>query len=465
MNWKIFREFPQNSPKFPKKRLSLSKTSAMIEKAPTSDITLQTQAIEFLVDNKNTDLLSRINKDYLYWDKVKYMAPKGVDPSVVWSAVKIQRHLNVIEVRFGHYVFHFTVTSQMQALLHEFDMSFGGSLGTNSVVPQKNHSVYLVSSIMEEAIASSQMEGASTTRRVAKDMLRKKSKPQNKDQQMILNNYSTIQYIVGHRNDDFSAARLCDIHRSISTKTLDNPEDEGRFRTDDNILVVNGITGDIAHTPPSYTEIASLVNSLCEFANKDSEDPFVHPVIKAIIIHFMLSFIHPFVDGNGRTARSLFYWYMLKKGYWLTEYLSISRVIYKSKAKYEKAFLYVENDSLDLSYFIHFNLSVMRKAFDELKKYLQQKIDEQEDFYTFMAFSNVNERQAKVIRVLNEKPNTMFTVNELTTRFDITAKTARADLKHLVELGLLQPVSINLRTTGYIKSENFETRLKELLNF
>lgn len=208
-----------------------------------------------------------------------------------------------------------------------------------------------------------------------------------------------------------------------------------------------------------------MVNSVCEFANKDSEDPFIHPVIKAIIIHFMLSFIHPFVDGNGRTARSLFYWYMLKKGYWLTEYLSISRVIYKSKAKYEKAFLYVENDDFDLSYFIHFNLSVMRKAFDELKKYLQQKIDEQEDFYTFMAFSNVNERQARVIKIINEKPNTMFTVNELTTRFDITAKTARADLKRLVELGLLQPVSINLRTTGYIKSENFETRLKELLNF
>lgn len=437
----------------------------MIEKAPIPDIALQTQAIEFLVDNKNAELLSKINKDYLYWDKVKYMAPKGIAPAVVWSAVKIQRHLNVIEVRFGHYSFHFTVTSPMQALLHEFDMSFGGSLGTNSVVPKKNHSVYLVSSIMEEAIASSQMEGASTTRRVAKDMLRKQSKPQNRDQQMILNNYSTIRYIVDHRNDDFSVTRLCEIHRSITSKTLDNPEDEGRFRTDDNILVVNGITGDVAHTPPPYTEIASLVNSLCEFANKDSEDPFVHPVIKAIIIHFMLSFIHPFVDGNGRTARSLFYWYMLKKGYWLTEYLSISRVIYKSKTKYEKAFLYVENDGFDLSYFIHFNLSVMRKAFDELKKYLQKKIDEQEDFYTFMAFSNVNERQSRLIKILNEKPNTMFTVNELTTRFDITAKTARADLKHLVELGLLQPVAINLRTTGYIKTDSFDTRLKELLNF
>lgn len=46
----------------------------------------------------------------------------------------------------------------------------------------------------------------------------------------------------------------------------------------------------------------------------------------------MIAYMHPFVDGNGRTARALFYWYMLKSGYWLTEYLSISRVIAKSKS-------------------------------------------------------------------------------------------------------------------------------------
>ena len=437
----------------------------MIEKVPSLDQELQARAIDFLVDSKNADLLAKISKEYLYWDKVKYLAPQGIEPNLLWNAVKIQRQLNLVRVRFGGYAFHYTITSQMQALLHEFDMSFGGSLGTNSIIPQKNHTVYLVSSIMEEAIASSQMEGASTTRRIAKDMLRKQLKPKNKSQQMILNNYNTIQYIVEHQKEDFSIDRLLEIHRSISSKTLDDPNDEGRIRTDDNIFVVNGTTGDIAHTPPSYTEVEPLLQSICDFANKDSDDSFVHPVIKAIIIHFMLSFVHPFVDGNGRTARSLFYWYMLKKGYWLTEYLSISRVIYKSKNKYEKAFLYVENDGFDLSYFNNFNLIVMREAYDELKKYLQRKINEQDDFYLFRAYSNINERQARVIRILNEKPQTVFTVTELTTRFDITAKTARADLKHLVDLGFLNVIPINKRTMGYVRSEEFEKRQKELLNF
>lgn len=437
----------------------------MIEEAPILTQKNQDQAISFLMDSSNADILSKINKEYLYWDKVKYLAPQGIKPELLWNAVKIQRKFNVIHVRFGKYDFHYTITSQMQAWLHEFDMNFGGNLGTNSIIPQKNHTIYLVSSIMEEAIASSQMEGASTTRRIAKDMLRKHLKPKNRSQQMILNNYNTIQYIVEHQKDNFSIEKLLEIHRLISNKTLGNPEDEGRIRTDDGVFVVNGINGDIAHTPPSHVEVESLLKSICDFANIETEEPFIHPVIKGIIIHFMLSFVHPFVDGNGRTARSLFYWYMLKKGYWLTEYLSISRVIYKNKTKYEKAFLYVENDGYDLSYFNNFNLLVMRNAYDELKKYLQRKINEQEDYYLFRAYSDVNERQAHLIKILNDKPQTMFTVNELTMRFNITTKTARADLKHLVELGLMDVMPINKRTSGYIRSKNFEKRQKELLNF
>jgi len=192
---------------------------------------------------------------------------------------------------------------------------------------------------MEEAIASSQMEGASTTRKVAKDMLRKQIKPINKSQQMIANNYATIQYLVEHKGEDFSKEALLNIHHLISTNTLERTTDEGAFRTDDSIMVMNNINGEVVHTPPSASDIEGLIVSLCSFANGNSDGPFIHPIIKGIIIHFMLAYIHPFVDGNGRTARSLIYWYLLKNGYWLTEYLSISRVIYRSKARYEKAFL------------------------------------------------------------------------------------------------------------------------------
>lgn len=431
-----------------------------VEPVPSLNPHRQLEAIQMLTVPEMQPIFQKISSKYLYWDKVKYMAPEGVDREVLWHAVKIQRAFNVQHIKFGGHVFHFTVTKNMLALLHEFDMNFGGSLGTKNIIPTADKNYYLVSSIMEEAIASSQMEGASTTRRIAKDMLRKQLKPTNKSQQMIVNNYETINRISKCSEEDFSVNALLDIHCSISSKTLDNPEDEGVFRRNDDILVVDGVNGEVAHTPPPHTEIDEMINDLCSFANHDSHDDFIHPVIKGIIIHFILAYIHPFADGNGRTARSLFYWYMIKKGYWLTEYLSISRVIYTNKRAYERAFLYTEHDENDLSYFVQYHLDVMKKAFEELKKYLQCKIDEQQNMLRFAGIANINERQRYVVRTILEGKRALFTPKELATQFDVSPKSARTDLQDLVKMGYLSMTSLNKRAVGYVKSDQFEELLK-----
>ena len=281
---------------------------------------------------------------------------------------------------------------------------------------------------------------------------------------MIVNNYETISKISKDKQADFSIERLLEIHRSIANKTLDNPEDEGVFRQNDDIFVVDGITGHVAHTPPSFKEIDAMIMDLCEFANSDNRENFIHPIIKGIIIHFVLAYIHPFVDGNGRTARSLFYWYMIKKGYWLTEYLSISRIIYTNKKAYEKAYQYTEHDGNDLSYFIQYHLDVMEKAFEELKKFLQRKIDEQQNVLRFVGVSNINERQRYVLKTISESKRTLFTPKELATQFDISPKSARTDLQGLVEMGYLSQSHLNKRAIGYIKSERFEELIKTSSN-
>ena len=276
---------------------------------------------------------------------------------------------------------------------------------------------------------------------------------------MILNNYNTIRYLSEHKNDNLTPELLLEIHRQITEKTLNDSSDEGRFRTDDNIYVVDGITGEVAHEPPSHTGIPETVKQLCKFANTDGS--FIHPIIKAIIIHFMISYLHPFVDGNGRTARSIFYWYMLKKGYWLTEYLSISRVIYKSKSQYEKAFLYTEHDDFDLGYFIQYNLKVLKLAFEELQIYLERKSQENNALLEYR-ISGLNERQIQIVKICAEKPNSMFTSKDLETRFNVSVKTIRSDLEGLVSVGLMETVPLNKRLTGYTRSKNFEMHLEEI---
>ncbi len=430
----------------------------MIEEAPVKTVTREVYSI--LMNQDYAPAINKMVEEYAYWDSVKYQVPEGIRPYDFWNAIKKIRQMGASFFRFSICSLMYKETNTMQALLHNFDMNFGGTLSSTNIPSDNNRNYYLLSSIMEEAIASSQMEGAVTTRKVAKEMLRKQAKPKDKSQQMIVNNYNTIRYLSEHKDDDFSPELLLEIHKQITEKTLDKSEDEGRFRTDDSIHVMNVMTGEVAHEPPSYKMIIPTIKELCALINDEGKD-FIHPIIKAIILHFMISYLHPFVDGNGRTARSLFYWYMLKKGYWLTEYISISRIIYKSKVQYEKAFLYTEHDNYDLGYFIHYNLKVLNKAFEELKVYLERKAKENEAILEYR-IPGLNERQIQIIKICVEKPSSMFTSKALETRFNVSVKTIRSDLEGLVSAGLMEAVPLNKRLTGYTRSKNFELRLAEI---
>ena len=398
-------------------------------------------------------VVDKVNADYEYWDKAKYKKlPEGFTPQMLWTNVKASRLRSTIPV-WNKYGINLCVTSQMQRLCHEFDMKFGSFWEVEGDSQSAEKKYYLSSSLMEEAIYSSKMEGASTTRIVAKDMLRKKKSPQNKSQQMIVNNYNTIQYIVEHKEQPLTEELLLTIHRLMTEKTLDNPEDAGRFRTNDKVVVADMVEGDIIYTPPSFQEIPEFVESLCNFFNNDNPRTFIHPIIRGIIVHFMLAFMHPFVDGNGRTARALFYWYMLKEGYKLTEYMSISRVIAKSKANYEKAFRYVENDGNDVGYFVAYNLGALEKSFQQLRDYIQRKQREKRAASSFMMAGNINQRQALILQQLKEEPDTIFTVKDVQEQFSVSSMTARKDLADLVRQNYMTEIALNKVTRGYIKMQ------------
>ena len=425
----------------------------MIELPPKIDKKTLVNALVKGIDSNIMPIVDKVNADYEYWDKVKYKKlPEGFTPQMLWTNVKASRLRSMILV-WEKYGINLCVTSQMQRLCHEFDMKFGSFWEVEGDTQSAEKKYYLSSSLMEEAIYSSKMEGASTTRIVAKDMLRKKKSPQNKSQQMIANNYNTIQYIVEHKDEPLTEETLLHIHRLMTEKTMDNPEDTGRFRTNDKVVVADMVEGDIIYTPPSFQEIPEFVESLCDFFNNDNPRTFIHPIIRGIIVHFMLAFMHPFADGNGRTARALFYWYMLKEKYWLTEYMSISRVIAKSKPSYEKSFRYVENDGNDIGYFVAYNLRALDISFQQLTDYIQRKQREKKAATAFMIAGNINYRQAMILQRLKEEPNTIMTVKDVQEQFSVSSMTARKDLSDLVQQGYLTEIAINKVTRGYIKMQ------------
>ena len=297
----------------------------------------------------------------------------------------------------------------------------------------------LIDSLMEEAIATSQIEGAVTTRKVAKEMLRSGRKPKSKSEQMIVNGYRTITLLRDRAKQPLSMELLHEIQASMTRDTLDDPDDAGRLRTDaDDIHVVDERDGQVVFTPPPASQLQVRLVKLIDFANAPGhEGDFIHPLVRAAILHFWLAYEHPYVDGNGRTARALFYWSMLKADYWLFEFLTISRIILNAPMKYYRAFLHAETDDNDLTYFLMFQFDVAGKALKELHERLDEMQKQQSRIRSLRLTQELNVRQIALIDHALRHPAHVYTVESHQRSHNVSKETARHDLINLAARALL----------------------------
>lgn len=418
----------------------------IIQPAPSIDgLAIEEMMAVYSELSKLTEVLQRANNEYLYWDDFRYLKlPEDIKPENAWRALKFTRQGQLSKLPFTDTrgkQFGFWLPDSAQRSLHNIDRRAPGLIGSElPVINEASKRRYLVSSLMEEAIASSQIEGAATTRKVAKELLRTGRKPVNKTEKMIVNNYQTIQKLVKLKDEKLSPEMLLELQTSMVKNTID-PGDVGRLRNDnDGISVIDSASHEILHIPPAERELKNQIELLCEFANTEKHDQrFIHPVIKGILLHFWLAYIHPFVDGNGRTARALFYWHMLAHGYWLFEYLSISKHILSSRGQYEKAFLYAEQDDNDATYFIIYHLNAIEKALVSLEQYLAKKQSEYREMTQLLLRNNLglNYRQQALVKHALANSGFAYTVESHRNSHGISAPTARNDLIGLSTMGLL----------------------------
>lgn len=408
---------------------------------------------------------------YLHWSQLKWRVPQP-EARDIWAAIKFKRMMQIKRVNlFDEKKMHFLYATphSMEAKLHQIIKVAGGSVGAiaGNVASDSIQSKYLVSSlIMEEAITSAQLEGASTTREVAKKMLEEEREPIDEDERMIINNFLLLKNAEKVSKEPLSIDLILEFHRIATNKTTENNVIPGEFREDDDIFVEDD-KGEIAHKPPCFKDIPERLQLLCDFANEEHSGigggEFIPPVIKAIILHFMLGYEHPFRDGNGRTARALFYWFMLKNEYDLFKYVSISKLLKDDPKGYGLSYLYTEKDQNDLTYFINFQLDIIIAAFEELQNYLKAKTDE---FYQVMEmldnskFNNtLNFIQKDLIKKGTKDPGRIFTVKETASSYAISENTARTHLNKLVSLKLLLQTKDG-RTTLYFAPSDLKVRLK-----
>lgn len=389
--------------------------------------------------------LARVNDPYLPWDKLKYKTPpEGMTHEEWWLVTKFSRQAmqRVLPLTDANgRPFTYALTDEVLRAVEEISRDASGHIGVEDHVPSSAmRDRYIINSLMEEAITSSQLEGASTTRPVAKEMIRSGREPRNRDERMVLNNYRAMQRIRDLREESLTRDRVLEIHRIATDGTLDNPESAGHFQLPgDHRVAVYSYENDLLHTPPPAEQLPQRLDQLCAFANGESDDTYVPPVVRAIILHFMMAYDHPFEDGNGRTARAVFYWAMLNNSYWLVEFLSISRILKASPAKYARSFLYCEQDDNDLTYFILYQLSVIRRAIKDLYEYLARKLGEMQELKSsLMAMpGEFNHRQLALLDGAIKNPSGHYTAQSHATSHGVARETARQDLIDLESRGLL----------------------------
>lgn len=381
---------------------------------------------------------------YLHWDKLRhYQAPEGLSHEEWWALLKLARQLLRRETPLKDISgksFGFALPDPVLEKLLRIDQNAAGriEIADPRIANPSTRDRYLVHSLIEEAITSSQLEGAATTRRVAKQMIRSRRTPRDRSERMILNNYLAMQRIRQLKERPLTTQLLLELHRILATDTLDDPSHVGRFRRADETVRVADPYNQVLHTPPPADELSARLSLMCDFANGESPDYFIHPVIRAILLHFWLAYEHPFVDGNGRCARALFYWSMLREGHWLCEFISISQIIRKAPSQYGRAFLYTETDENDLTYFILYHLDIVERAIREIHKYIAAKEKAVRATERLArASARFNHRQLALLSHALRNPDAEYTFTSHAVSHGVVYQTARTDLLELVDRGLL----------------------------
>ncbi len=282
--------------------------------------------------------------------------------------------------------------------------------------------------VIDEAVYSSMIEGAFTSRQQAEKLLRGSNAPANKSEQMVKNNYDALTWVLSHLEEEITADTLIQIAAILTKDASDAPVTGFR----EGPVYVVGREG-LIYTPPESAAVPGMVDSLLAFIRQSS----LHPVLKASIVHFYFVYAHPFEDGNGRTARALSLMLLLQEGFDVFRTFSISGIVAKERGRYYKAIRDVEEGEGDMTYFIDRYSDMLSRAVQGMEHQVRYHLMAQQRVEELDKLGVLNERQLKGAQWLLGQEKGQITVDAWKKKYRTATETARQDLLLLTEAGLL----------------------------
>jgi len=289
----------------------------------------------------------------------------------------------------------------------------------------------------KEAYYSSHIEGAVTSLEVA---LLHLSKPSRKDYgdeslQMIMNNKDALEYIRTQNTQPFSNTVICELHKILVRNThKERPITVGAYRTGP-IYVVDG-QGRIVYEGPAASNVTTMMDSYIRWLNNDSE---IHPLIKAALMHLYFVHVHPFDDGNGRSARAVSNLYLMKQEYQFINFLAPSDYFDHHRAEYYRAIRNAEVHDSDATFFILYYLNALaaqlRNVQTEIKK--EKKVKNIRTILNEKMWAQLDKKQTKALQWMLTNQEAM-TTKKYCKLGHCSDETARKDFNQLLEAGLYE---------------------------
>ena len=428
----------------------------MIKKPPDK---LLDNPLQYIVENEQDRLddyiclLAPVDSRgrYLPFDELRHRLPEGLDPVVSWCIIKMARWRqlkDVVSIGEPEKLCKFYLTSRIQQAISEADRhATAASLELMcSKIGEAAHCNYLLNDLFaDEAISSSQLEGAATTTKVAQELLKRNRKPRSPDEKMITGNLKMMQFAWKKRDEDLSVDLILSLHQ-VGVDDIDNDHyTPGVFRTTDDVVIADS-DGATVYTPPAVKGLTRRIKRLVKWVNEDHHNAdnqyYFHPMVKAMSLHFAIGYEHPFRDGNGRMARALFYWYMFKNDFAAFKYISISTLLKEAPVQYGKSYLYTETDDMDLTYFIDYQCKIFIRAINQFKAFCTNTSNEIERFEAWLwqagLYKKLNDKQRTIFNVAKSDPSYVFTATEVKENLGCAYNTASNILNGLVELNLFK---------------------------
>jgi len=358
-----------------------------------------------------------------------------------WLALKIQRLAGRREIaladRDGR-PFSLASGDFFAALLHDLDRDVAGTGEGPEILTHRNTRDYFAArASAEEAMASCRLDGLVFEPAVGEELLRTSRRPADDAERTLLNTQRGLGFVRQSRALPLTLALLSDLHQRLTSETLPRPDAGGRLRRADEPVTLE--PGPERHEPPPAASLPARLKALLALANGRAPSYFIHPLVRAAVVQFWVLHDQPFPAANGRLARALFLWVVLRAGYPIFDYLAPSRALAAAPGAWARAFGQVLADDNDLNYFVAHQLAAVERARrhfrDEARRHAGATRAAAE---LLSAQPDLNHRQHALVAQALAEPGRRHTLRAHARAHGLSRQSARNDFTALVRAGLFE---------------------------